>query len=97
MASATAPAARGTQGGCLKCGGKGHWARDCTAPKSQWLPRNAPPGSQAGGTQQPTTGAEGNEENVIKCVWPVTDTPTSQQARSLSTDLLFHFLLFAVW
>lgn len=27
------------RGGCLKCGAMGHWARDCTAPKSQWITR----------------------------------------------------------
>jgi len=27
-------------GGCLKCGEKGHWARDCTAPREKWLPRD---------------------------------------------------------
>lgn len=38
MANAGGHISRASQG-CLKCGQPGHWARDCTAPKDQWLPR----------------------------------------------------------
>lgn len=47
-------------GGCLKCGEKGHWARDCTAPREKWLSRDFQ-SQQNNGNPQAATQNAGND------------------------------------
>jgi Zinc knuckle len=48
-------------GGCLKCGEKGHWARDCTAPREKWLSRDVQSQQKNGNTQTANT-QDGNTD-----------------------------------
>jgi hypothetical protein len=50
--------------GCYKCGKNGHWAKDCTAPRSEWVPRD-----QTGAPGRPPATEAGAENNPSKQVW----------------------------
>ncbi len=52
----SAPAViRPQTGGCLKCGEKGHWARDCTAPREKWIARDFQSQKKDGNSTQAAT------------------------------------------